>query len=79
MAIGLAVTTVIAVSHGADQIGDPQALTDGFSAGFIAAAVIAAAGGVLALLSLRTPSPPPEPPSDPDADIERKELDHALR
>lgn len=46
-ALGLAALTAVAASHGAGQLGDLPALTDGFSAAFLWAAAIAAAGGVL--------------------------------
>jgi hypothetical protein len=53
-ALGLAVMTAVAASYGADQLGDATALTDGYSAAFIGAAVIAAAGAMLAALTLRS-------------------------
>ena len=52
-ALGLAVMTAVASSHGADQIANTVRLTDGYSAAFIGAAVIAAAGAVLASVTLR--------------------------
>lgn len=54
-ALGLAVMTAIAAAWGADQLGDPGALTDGFQAAFIGAAIVAVAGGLLALVWLRQP------------------------
>jgi hypothetical protein len=54
-ALGLAAMTAVATAVGADQVGDPTALTDGFSAGLLGAAGIAAAGAVLAWAWLRTP------------------------
>jgi len=54
-ALGLAAMTALAASNGADQLGDPAALTDGFSAAFLGAAAIAVAGAILALLTLRQP------------------------
>jgi EmrB/QacA subfamily drug resistance transporter len=57
-ALGLAAMTALAASEGADQLGNPQALTDGFGAAFLGAAGIAVVGGVLALVTLRTPKPP---------------------
>ena len=54
-ALGLAAMTALAASQGADRLGDPQALTDGFSAAFLGAAAIAAIGGLLALVTLRQP------------------------
>lgn len=52
-ALGLAVVTAVAVSYGAGQVGDPAALTDGFSVAFIAAAVIALAAAVLTAAVMR--------------------------
>jgi sugar phosphate permease len=54
-ALGLAAMTAIAASQGADQLTNPAALTDGYSAAFIGAAAIAAAGALLAGLLLRAP------------------------
>ncbi len=50
-AFGLAVMTAVAAANGADQIGDPTALTDGFSAAFAGAAIVSGAG-VLATFAL---------------------------
>jgi EmrB/QacA subfamily drug resistance transporter len=52
-ALGLAAITALATSQGAGALGDLPQLTDGFSAAFVGAAVIAAAGAVLAGLTLR--------------------------
>jgi hypothetical protein len=49
--------TAVAASYGADQLGDPSALTDGFSSAFLGAGLIALAGAVIAALTLRTPQP----------------------
>jgi hypothetical protein len=57
-ALGLAVMTAIASAHGADQIGVPGALTDGYSAAFVGAAVVAALGAAATALLLRLPKPP---------------------
>ncbi len=57
-ALGLAAMTALATSQGADRLGDPAALTHGYSAAFLGAATIAVAGGLLALVSLRRPSVP---------------------
>ncbi len=73
MAIGLAAMTVLAVSQGADQLDDPQALTDGFSAGFLGAAGIALAGGLLALVTLRQPPRSGEPAPVETAPVETAE------
>ncbi len=55
-ALGLAAMTAVAVSAGAGRIGDPVALTGGYSAAFLGAAGIAIAGGFLAMATLHTPS-----------------------
>ncbi len=57
-ALGLAAMTAVAAANGADQLGDLTALTTGYSAAFIGAAVLAAAGAVLAAISLRMPGRP---------------------
>ena len=54
-ALGLAVMTAIATGQGADEIGNPAALVDGFSAAVVAAAAVALAGAALVLLWLRQP------------------------
>jgi EmrB/QacA subfamily drug resistance transporter len=59
-ALGLAAMTAIAASFGADEPGNLPALTDGFSAAFIGAGLIALAGAGLAAGTLRTPRPAPE-------------------
>jgi MFS family permease len=59
-ALGLAAMTAVATAFGADQAGNAAALTDGFSAGLLGAAGIAAAGAVLAWAWLRTPQATPE-------------------
>ena len=52
-ALGLAAMTAVASSAGADQLGDLRALTDGYSAAFVGAGIIAAAGAVIAGITLR--------------------------
>jgi MFS family permease len=52
-ALGLAAMTAVASATGAARIGDPAALTSGFSAAFLGAAAIAAVGGLLAAVTLR--------------------------
>ena len=54
-ALGLAAMTAVAAAFGADQIGDPAALTDGFSAALLGAAGIAVVGAVLAALPTARP------------------------
>jgi MFS family permease len=66
-ALGLAAMTALATSQGADRLGDVQALTDGFSAGFTGAAGIAVAGALLAAILLR-PAPTPQDQSTADSD-----------
>jgi MFS family permease len=56
-AIGLAAMTALAVSQGAGALGNPEILTEGFSAGFLGAAGIAVAGGLAALVTVRRPRP----------------------
>ncbi|MDR3083358.1 MAG: MFS transporter [Streptomyces sp.] len=53
-ALGLAALTAVATSQGAGQLGNLPALTDGFSSAFIWAAVIAAVGGLVTLLAMRS-------------------------
>ena len=55
-ALGLAAMTALATSQGADQLGNPAALTDGYSAAFLGAAGVAVAGALLAAALLRTPA-----------------------
>ncbi|MGV9665202.1 MFS transporter [Nocardia niigatensis] len=55
-ALGLAAVTAIAAHAGADSLGDAGALTDGFSAAFVAAAIIALAAAGLALVTFRSPA-----------------------
>jgi len=71
-ALGLAAMTALATSQGADQLGNPEALADGFSAAFIGAAVIAIAGAVLAAIWLRQPPVADEP--EPETSVRRDGL-----
>ncbi|MFG2100957.1 MFS transporter [Micromonospora echinaurantiaca] len=59
-ALGLAAMTAVAASYGASQLGDVPALTDGYSAAFVGAGVVAAAAAVIAAITLRTAAPRPE-------------------
>lgn len=52
-ALGLAAMTALAAAYGADEVGNATALTDGFSAGLLGAAGIAAVGAVAAAALLR--------------------------
>ncbi len=56
-AIGLAAVSAVAAGFGAGQIGDPEALTQGYSAAFIAAGIIALAGAILVSSFFRTKRP----------------------
>jgi EmrB/QacA subfamily drug resistance transporter len=58
-ALGLAAMTAVAAAFGADQVGDPAELTDGFSAALLGAAGIAAVGAVLAAALLKKPAATP--------------------
>jgi MFS family permease len=55
-ALGLAAMTAVAAAHGASQVEDLTSLTAGFSAGLWGAAGIAAAGAVIAAVTLRSDS-----------------------
>ncbi len=55
--LGLAAMTAVAAAYGASRLGNPAALTDGFSVAFAGASLIALAGAALAALTLRTPDP----------------------
>ncbi|MEH1017526.1 hypothetical protein V6U90_31135 [Micromonospora sp. CPCC 206060] len=59
---GLAAMTAVAAAYGAGRLGDLPALTDGFSAAFLGAAAIAAAGALLAAVTLRAPAAATEKP-----------------
>jgi hypothetical protein len=47
--------TALAASHGAHQLANAQALTDGYSAAFVGAAAIAVAGALVSAVLLRAP------------------------
>ena len=47
--------TAVATAQGADQLANPSALTDGYSAAFLGAAGIAIVGALLAAVLLRIP------------------------
>lgn len=55
-ALGLAVMTAIAAANGADQVGDKAALTDGFSAAFVGAAVVAVVAALATIAFFRRPA-----------------------
>jgi len=56
-ALGLALMTAVASAFGADQVGDAISQTDGFSAGLLGAAGIAALGALVAVAWLRPQAP----------------------
>ncbi|MFY7064484.1 MFS transporter [Nocardiopsis changdeensis] len=56
-ALGLAAMTAVATAWGADRLGDPAALTDGFQAAFIGAGAVAVAGAVLGFALMRPQGP----------------------
>jgi MFS family permease len=56
-ALGLATITAVAASLGAAQIDNPTALTSGFSGAFLGAGLIAAAGAIIAAITLHLPRP----------------------
>jgi MFS family permease len=60
-ALGLAAITALSLASGADQLGNPAALTDGFQAAFYGAAGIALAAGLIALATVRVPRAASEP------------------
>lgn len=69
-ALGLAAMTALATAQGADQLGDPGALTDGYSAAFLGAAGVAVVGGLLAAALLRFPnSDDQDHPAGADPDL----------
>jgi predicted MFS family arabinose efflux permease len=69
-ALGLAVMTAVASAQGADQLGNLEALTDGYSAAFLGAAGIAVVGALLAGALLRSPKAASGEPADEAADRE---------
>jgi MFS family permease len=58
-ALGLAAMTAVAAAFGANEVGDPADLTNGFSAALLGAAGIAAVGAVLAAVLLKNPTDDP--------------------
>ncbi|GAA2896689.1 MFS transporter [Microbacterium esteraromaticum] len=52
-AVGLAVVSAIAAAFGASRLGDPVALTQGYSAAFIAAGALALIGALLTMIFFR--------------------------
>jgi hypothetical protein len=58
--------TAIAAANGADQLGNAKALTEGYSAAFIGAAVVALLGALAAAAFLRQPADvaPTQAPTD---------------
>ncbi|MGW6424272.1 MFS transporter [Nocardia sp. NPDC055053] len=55
-ALGLAAMTAVAAAFGAGELGDPTALTDGYSAAFLGAGLLALAGAGITAAVMRTPA-----------------------
>ncbi|GEM32992.1 MFS transporter [Nocardia neocaledoniensis NBRC 108232] len=55
-ALGLAAMTAVAAAFGADQLGDTTALTDGYSAAFLGAGILALAGAAITAAVMRAPA-----------------------
>ncbi|NIK58557.1 MFS transporter [Kribbella shirazensis] len=70
-ALGLAAMTALAAANGADRLGDPSALTNGYSTALVGAAVIAAVGAVLAAVTLRSPRPVADESADRESSTAR--------
>lgn len=70
-ALGLAGMTALAASQGGGRLGDPMALTSGFSAAFLGAGAIALAGALLTLYALRQLPRPgkPGPVGTPETEL----------
>ncbi|MER7174877.1 MFS transporter [Streptomyces mesophilus] len=66
-ALGLAALTALATSQGAGQLGDLDALTDGFRSAFLGAAGIAAVGGLVTLGAMRGERGPVSDGNSPQA------------
>ena len=71
-ALGLAAMTAVATAHGADQLGNADALTTGYSAAFLGAAGIAVVGALMAAVVLRVPK------AAPVADVETSRAPEAM-
>ncbi|MFE6922704.1 MFS transporter [Nocardia sp. NPDC057663] len=56
-ALGLAAMTAVAAAFGAGELGDATALTDGYSAAFLGAGLLALAGAGITAAVMRTPAP----------------------
>lgn len=63
-ALGLATMTAVAAANGSTESGNLPELTNGFSSAFIGAAILAAVGAVLALITLRTRPSLPAPEAE---------------
>ncbi|UGT52736.1 MFS transporter [Nocardia asteroides] len=55
-ALGLAAMTAVAAAFGADELGDATALTDGYSAAFLGAGILALAGAAITAAVMRAPA-----------------------
>ncbi|MEV0058223.1 MFS transporter [Nocardia sp. NPDC050718] len=56
-ALGLAAMTAVAAAFGAGELGDATALTDGYSAAFLGAGLLALAGAGITAAVMRAPAP----------------------
>jgi EmrB/QacA subfamily drug resistance transporter len=72
-ALGLAAITALSLALGADQLGNPAELTDGFHAAFLGSAGIALVAGLVALATVRVPRAASEPAheSAPEPELAR--------
>jgi len=70
-ALGLAAMTALAAAHGADDLGDRSALTNGYSAALLGAAAIAAAAAVFAAVALNRRDTTPTAPQPKAASTTR--------
>jgi EmrB/QacA subfamily drug resistance transporter len=68
-ALGLAAMTALASAFGADRVGDLSAQTDGFSAGLLGAAAIAAVGALVAKAWLTSSVPASEQSQEQPAGV----------
>ncbi len=68
-ALGLAAMTAVAAASGADRLGDLGSLTDGYSAAFVGAGLVAVAGALIAAVSLRLPRPAAAVAADEESEV----------
>ncbi|KOV39003.1 transporter [Streptomyces sp. XY431] len=63
-ALGLAAMTAVAAANGAQETGNPVALTEGFSAAFLGAAAIALVGAIASAVTIRGAAAPVAEPAE---------------